>query len=162
MSLLLPLDVWVPIVDGDPCAAAMYNRHYSSARSRARRELRGTLQIMGPCERLVLMTPCRRGLFAWRRQQIRDDGQAGVECSIFRNEGAGLSSSLIIAADVLAYRRWPGLRHFTYVDPKHVSNSNAGRCFQRAGWCYVYVRDENRQRRRKCSSRGLFLMERSA
>ena len=110
--LMLPLGTWAPILDGDELAAAMYNRHYSSARSRLRREQRGTLQFMGPCEQLVLMTPCRRALFAWRRHKVRDDGQAGIECSIFRNEGAGVASDLIRAADALADRRWPGQRHF--------------------------------------------------
>lgn len=139
MSALLPLDTWVPIVDGDPIAAAMYDRHYSSERSRDRRRERGTLQFMGPCERLVLMTPCRRALFAWRKHQIRDDGQIGVECSIFRNEGAGLSSGLIRAADAIADERWPGQRHFTFVDEEKTAarrsrQAAAGECFIRAGW----------------------------
>ena len=136
---LLPLGIWVPVLDGDPIAAAMYERHYSSARSLARRRERGVLQFCGPSARLVLMTPDRRALCAWRKHKVRDDAQAGVECSIFRNEGAALSSELIRAADAIADARWPGERHFTFVDERATARgrsrrSQPGECFRRAGW----------------------------
>jgi hypothetical protein len=131
---LLPFATWVPILDGDATAAAMYERHYSSARSRARRQARGTMLFLGPGEKLVLMTPCRRALFAWRLERYRASGQAGVECAVFRNEGAGLSSDLIRAADAIADARWPGERKFTHVDPRAVQSSNPGFCFLKAGW----------------------------
>jgi len=134
MSALLDLGIWVPILDGDPIAAAMYDRHYSSERSRARRRERGTLQFVGPSNRLVLMTPCRRALFAWRRHMHRADGQSGIECSIFRNEGAGEASTLIAAADAIGDARWPGQRHFTFIDPERVRGNPPGNCFRRAGW----------------------------
>lgn len=159
---LLNLGVWVPILDGEASAAAMYERHYSAVRTLARRRETGALLFLGPGEKLVLATPCRRALFGWRWAKLRADGQDGIECAVFRNEGAGLSSDLIRAADAIADERWPGERHFTYVNPRAVANSNAGRCFQRAGWRYVYVRDENRQKRRKRSTRGLYVMERIA
>jgi hypothetical protein len=154
--MLLALDTWVPILDGDPAAAAMYERHYSSARSRSRRRARGTLLIMGPGYKLLLMTPCRRALFAWRKQKF----VPGVECAIFRNEGAGLSSDLIRAADAIADARWPGARHYTYVDPAAVANSNAGRCFVRADWRYVRM-GESKYSPRLRTSRGLFVLERN-
>lgn len=157
VNSLLPLATWVPILDGDPVAAAMYDRHYSSARSRERRAARGTHQFMGPCERLVLMTPCRRALFAWRRHQVRDDEQTGVECSIFRNEGAGIASDLIIAADLIADRRWPGERHFTFVDEKQVGGTPAGNCFGHAGWRRMLDDDGNTKRSK---ARGLLIWER--
>lgn len=162
MGELLPLATWIPILDGEETAARMYERHYSSARTLARRQASGANLFLGPGEKLVLSTPCRRALFAWRWAKKREDGQTGIECAVFRNEGAGLSSELIVAADAIADARWPGQRHFTYVNPRAVANSNAGRCFARAGWRYVYVRDRNRQRRRKRSTRGLFIMERLA
>jgi hypothetical protein len=68
------------------------------------------------------------------RKFISGDGQKGINCAVFRNEGAGLSSDLIMAADALADERWPGERHFTYVDPQEVKSSNPGYCFLRAGW----------------------------
>jgi hypothetical protein len=137
--MLLDLGVWVPIVDGDPAAAAMYDRHYSSGRSAARRRASGSLYICGPSERLILMTPCRRALFAWRRHKHRMDGLVGVECSIFRNEGAGRSSDLIREADRIAFQRWPQLLHFTFVDAAataggRTSGARPGHCYRRAGW----------------------------
>lgn len=152
---LLPLATWVPILDGDATACAMYERHYSSDRSRARRRARSTLLILGPGFKLLLSTPCRRALFAWRKQKHVE----GVECAVFRNEGAGLSSELIRAADAIADARWPGERHYTYVDPLKVANTNAGRCFVRADWRYVRAR-EGKAAPRKRTSRGLFILER--
>lgn len=160
MTALLDLALWVPILDGDASAAAMYERHYSSGRSLLRRQAAGAMLFLGPGQKLVLSTPCRRALFAWRWAKKRADGQTGIECAVFRNEGAGMASDLIRAADAIADARWPGERHFTYVDPASVANTNAGRCFARAGWRYVYVRDANRQKRRKTSTRGLYIMER--
>lgn len=147
--MLLDLGTWVPILDGDPIAAAMYDRHYSSERSRARRAARGTLQFVGPSERLVLMTPDRSALFAWRRHDFRADGMSGVECSIFRNEGDHLSSDLIRAADALADRRWPGQLHFSYVDEgktaaRRSRYNAAGACFAHAGWRLLERRSQER------------------
>lgn len=164
MTALLDLDTWVPIVDGDPVASAMYERHYSSGRSRARRQGRGALYIAGPCERLLLMTPCRRALFVWRRHKVRDDNQVGVECSIFRNEGAGRSSDLIRAADAIADKRWPKQRHFTFVDEKATAGgrgewSKPGKCFQRAGWKLLRDNDGDPVRSKE---RGLLIFERAA
>ncbi|MBX9815385.1 MAG: hypothetical protein K2X76_11850 [Sphingomonas sp.] len=139
MTALLPLGTWVPIIDGDPVAAAMYMRHYSSKRSRDRRLARATLQIAGPSNRILLSTPCRRALFVWRRHSFRMDSQDGIECMMFRNEGAGLSSELIRAADAIADQRWPGERHFTFVKADETASRRSrqaapGQCFIHAGW----------------------------
>lgn len=150
MSELLPLATWVPILDGDPVAAEIYHAHYSSERSRKRRIERGTMLILGPGQKLVLATPCRRALFAWR-VFIDDTGQKGVNCAIFSNRGAGLSSDLIRAADAVADQRWPGERHYTYVDPNKVS-ANPGFCFKMADWRFCGV----------TKSRGLHILERPA
>jgi hypothetical protein len=69
----------------------------------------------------------------WRKF-LSADGQQGVNCAVFRNEGAGLSSDLIRAADALADQRWPGERHYTYVNPRAVRSTNPGFCFLQAGW----------------------------
>jgi hypothetical protein len=157
---LLDLGVWVPILDGEPTAAAMYERHYSAAKRLDARQAAGTMLFMGPGDKLVLATPCRRGLFGWRRAQFRADGQTGVECSVFRNEGvAGVASSdLIRAADAIADERWPGLRHFTYVDGAATASrrgraSSPGECFVQAGW---------RLLDRVSQQRGLHILERAA
>lgn len=85
---------------------------------------------------MVLITPCARALFGWRRF-IDDSGQQGVNCCFFRNEGAGLASELIREADAIAWERWPGERLYTFVDPRRVRHKrDPGRCFLRAGWRY--------------------------
>ena len=82
---------------------------------------------------MVLLTPDARALFVWRRF-ISKDHQDGVNCAAFRNEGAGLSSALILEAMCLAWRRWPGEGLYTYVDAKKIRNSNPGCSFLKAGW----------------------------
>jgi len=82
---------------------------------------------------MVLLTPDARALFVWRKF-ISGDGQTGVNCAVFRNEGAGISSELIRDAMVLAWERWPGARLYTYVNPKRIQSSNPGYCFIKAGW----------------------------
>jgi hypothetical protein len=137
--MLLDLATWVPILDGEELASAAYERHYSSAKTRRRRMESGAKLFIGPGWKLVLSTPDRLALFAWRKARYRADRQTGVECTIFRNEGASLSSALIRAADVIADRRWPGDRHFTMVDPfatssRRSAHGRPGACFRHAGW----------------------------
>lgn len=133
--------VWLPVRDGDPSGWALFRRHYTYRRSRDQMSLfwqrnRNYGLFVGPGEKVVLITPCGRALFAWRKF-ISMDNQEGVNCSVFRNEGAGLSSELIRAADDIAWARWPGTRLYTYVDPgKTRRKRDPGRCFLRAGWRY--------------------------
>jgi hypothetical protein len=97
----------------------------------------------------VLITPWEDALFVWRRPKFTMNGQVGVCCAVFRNEGPSLSSCMIDEADALAWRRWPGERHYTYVDPKRVRSRNPGYCFVRAGW-----------RRCGVTKKGLIIFER--
>lgn len=129
-SLPLSSDVWVEVKDGDDTGRALFDRHYSRYRYADGRKPK---LFVGPGEKMVLLTPCARAVFAWRRF-ISADGQQGVNCAIFRNEGAGVSSELIRAADVMADNRWPGERHYTYVNDRKIESSNPGFCFQMAGW----------------------------
>lgn len=58
-------------------------------------------------------------------------------CSIFRNEGAGLSSELItqaVAATRFYFGEPPDLGIITFVKPDAVRSSNPGYCYQMAGW----------------------------
>lgn len=126
----LDLQTWITIVDGNDEARAMFDRHYSRYRYKDGRQPR---LFVGPGQKLVLTTPCRRALFVWRKF-ISADGQEGVNCAIFRNEGAGLSSDLIREADAIADARWPNERHYTYVNGKAVASRNPGYCFIKAGW----------------------------
>ena len=121
---------WIEVRDGDDTARAIFDRHYSRRRYADGRK---PLLIVGPGGKMVLLTPCVRALFIWRKYKS-DDGQRGVNCAVFRNEGAGLSSDLIRSAMSKAWKRWPRQRFFTYVDPRKVQSPNPGYCFKCAGW----------------------------
>lgn len=132
------LSMWTEVKDGNPVCLDLFRRHYSYNRKRNQLNfwpIPSDLLFVGPGEKLVLMTQCGRALFCWRKERYRLDGQTGVNCAVFRNEGAGLASDLIKAADCIAWNRWPGERHYTYVDPSKVRHKrDPGRCFLRAGW----------------------------
>lgn len=138
--------VWIQIKDADPSGVALFRRHYSF-----RPRIHGPQRqphFCGPGEKLVLLTPCARALFVWRKFRSMDC-QTGVNCAVFRNEGAGISSALIQSAMQIAWVRWPGERLYTYVNPRRVKSSNPGYCFLVAGW-------------RKCGitkRRGLLILE---
>lgn len=121
---------WRLARDGDPIALQLYLRHYSARRYSDRRN---RFLFVGPGEKLVMVAHDDSAVFAWRKFVSMDD-QEGVCCSVFRNEGTALSSTLIREADAVADRRWPGQRHFTYVSPRAVASTNPGYCFLKAGW----------------------------
>lgn len=145
--MLIPGQHWYAVKDGDPRAVALYCRHYSRDTKKSSEQYRG-FGFSGPGEAMMLMTPGGDALWLWRTRLDRhtgeydaaakrgyDDGQRGVMCAVFRNESAVLSSELVAEADELAWRRWPGERHFTYVDPtKTRRKRDPGRCFRKAGW----------------------------
>lgn len=126
---------WVEVLDGNATAETLFSRHYS--RRPGVRKKRGL--IVGPGEKLLLVWSDATALFAWRKEKFRADDQDGVNCSVFRNEGAALSSDLIRSADTLAWARWPGERHFTFVSPEITAGRRSrraepGACFIHAGW----------------------------
>lgn len=129
---------WFAVLEDDRRALALYLRHYSSTKARGNRAavpLRGNAaKFVGPGASMVLLTTTADAVFVWRKQEYRKDGQVGVECSIFRNESPILASELIREADALAWKRWPGERHFTFVDDAKVRSTNPGACFKKAGW----------------------------
>lgn len=60
---------------------------------------------------------------------------------LFRNEGAGLSSVLIIDATARTYEEWshrygvlPTERLRTEIDVRRVKSANPGYCYLAAGW----------------------------
>jgi hypothetical protein len=121
---------WVEARDGDVLGLAMYRRHYSCHRYRDGRD---PALFVGPGEKTVLLHADGSALFVWRKF-ISGDGQEGVNCAVFRNEGDTLSSVLILEAHGIAWERWPGERLYTYVNPRKVQSANPGYCFIRAGW----------------------------
>ena len=122
--------LWQEFRDGNSRALALYERHYSARQYADGRERR---LFMGPGEKQVLLTRDGTALFGWRRF-VDDSGQQGINCSVFRNEGGTQSSDLIREAMAIAWRRWPGQRLYTYVDPAAVASTNPGYCFIAAGW----------------------------
>ena len=126
---------WIIVKDGDPRAYAIFKRHYTALPYQQRPHANGSL-FVGPGEKIVLLTPSCDALFAWRKMKPGYDksGQIGVNCSVFRNEGDQLSSSLILEAEKLAWERWPGERLYTFINSKKIKSSNPGCCFLKAGW----------------------------
>lgn len=124
-----PPSPWRPVIQSNPKALEMADRHYS-------RKHPGTPLFMGPGKTLVLLTYDDKALFGWRVQKHREDDQSGIECNIFRNEGPELSSELILEAEKLARKKWPDIqRFFTFIDATKVRKKrDPGRCFRRAGW----------------------------
>jgi hypothetical protein len=122
--------VWIEVKDGNPTGKSIFDRHYSRYFYKDGRQPK---LYVGPGEKMVLLTHCAKALFIWRKF-IDASGQHGINCAVFRNEGAGLSSDLIREADRLADHRWPGQRHYTYVSATKVASSNPGFWFVMAGW----------------------------
>jgi hypothetical protein len=127
---LTPENVWIQVKDGDITGQVLFSRHYSKYRYKDGRKPK---LFVGPGEKQVLITADGLCLFVWRRFKSAD-GQQGVNCAIFRNESQRLSSKLILEAEKIAAKRWPGERFFTYVNSKKVKSNNPGCCFKKAGW----------------------------
>src|SRR5438046_2499229 len=97
---LIADDIWIEVKDGNETAMSLFLRHYTA---RKRRKIR---QFIGPGNKMPLLTPDARAVFAWRKFKS-DSGELGVNCAVFRNEGssAGVSSDLIRAACVKAWAK---------------------------------------------------------
>ncbi|MGV3721360.1 MAG: hypothetical protein ACO1SX_10675 [Actinomycetota bacterium] len=124
---------WFLTRDGDAQCLALYERHYSCHHYA---DLRRRTLFVGPGEKLVLIGADADALFVWRKFQS-GDGQQGVNCAVFRNEGRARSSELIREAMSVAWERWPAERLYTYVKARAVQSANPGYCFQQAGWSFV-------------------------
>lgn len=140
MSVQLMLgEGWQEVRDGNDSVRTIFNRHYSR-----RRDSTSKLFI-GPGSKFALITADGTAISAWRKQRYRADGERGVECTIFRREDGDLASALLSEAMAIAWRRWPGERLFTFVDPRKVqptwraSRPTWGHVFYLAGWRFVRV-----------------------
>jgi len=126
---MLPGAHWFPVPDGSPHLRWMLNKHYSLRHYRYRKPKLSC----GPGYKMPLETTDGLASFIWRKF-IDKSGQVSVNCSMFRNEGPELSSSLILEAEQLAWGMWPGERLYTYINPKKIRSTNPGYCFLMAGW----------------------------
>ena len=122
--------MWFEVKDGDARAREIFHRHYSY---RPYADGRKPKLFVGPGQKMVLLTRSLDALFVWRKFKS-DDGNTGVNCSVFRNESPAKSSDLILEAEKMANLRWPGERFFTYVNARKIKSQNPGFCFIKAGW----------------------------
>ena len=123
--------VWCRAKDGDSRARQLFQRHYSRRKLADGRESK---LFVGPGEKFVLISGSNDAMFVWRKFKS-DDDQTGINCAVFRNESAALSSALVIEADRIAWAHWPNEpRHYTYVNAKRIRSGNPGYCFLKAGW----------------------------
>lgn len=122
--------LWTLTKDGDSDGLKLYLRHYSSKYRRSNSKL-----FVGPGEKMVLITSKKDALFVWRRYMRNGESHKRLECAVFRNESAYLSSVLILDAERWAATRWPHERNlWTWIDEREVKSANPGYCFKVIGW----------------------------
>lgn len=130
---------WALSDKGDPRAVAIYDRHYSRRPSSI-----GKPCIAPPGRCLVLTLPIGGGLWVTSAQLpefVKHSWPGAWLCTVFRNESAALSSTLVIAAVEATVAAWgplPPAGFVTFVDAGKVRRKrDPGRCFLRAGWTRV-------------------------
>jgi len=126
---------WVEVNKNHRGARELADRHYS-------RQTPGAPGFLPPGRTLVLVTRCGRAVWGVC-ENVDPAGVLRFRVTIFRNEGAGLSSSLISSATTRTLATWQS-RHGiraplrTEVDASRVrAKRDPGRCFRRAGWRFV-------------------------
>lgn len=145
------MDFWERVTKFDSRACELADRHYS-------RRKPGSGQFMPPGQTIVLYAAPQRiggqgAVWGWWRPHpasgVRSmNGLDGWTCTIFRNESAALSSTLVLDAEramgAFGYEVGPdGM--LTYVWDRKVQSANPGYCFKRAGWA---VRGRSRDGRK--------------
>ena len=119
----------------DPRARVLADRHYN-------RQSIGAANFVPPGRCMVLYAENAGGkafwVTSWPFAEYVKHAWAGAwVCSAFRNEGAGLSSELIIEGVAATLWRWepPELGMITFVDPTKVRKKrDVGRCYRKAGF----------------------------
>lgn len=155
----IPKSRWVLSSSSDPRAVAIVdgNGQFEGLGPHYSRRTPGSKTFTGVGQEVVLVTKCGRAVWACVYQRTPAargsgasrgrEGQADAKPRylwrnmIFRNLGAGLSSSLIQEATEETYRHWiakygrlPEERLRTEIGVKQVRSQNPGYCYQRAGW----------------------------
>lgn len=127
--------MWIPSNRFDKEVLPLADRHYN-------RQKPGSPQFVPPGKCLVLKTPCRRALWvtSWPKYAQHEWRGAWIN-TLFRNEGAGLSSELIFAAILASIDKWPDIPDkgmVTFVDASRTRNKrDPGRCYRKAGFKHV-------------------------
>lgn len=86
-SLAKLLDIlWIVVKDGDPRVSDIYKRHYSCQNyadgRRYQTQYRNRHLVMGPGEKMILLSVDCRAIFGWRKF-IDKSGQGGINCAFF-------------------------------------------------------------------------------
>ncbi len=119
----------------DPFAKALADRHYNRQRPESPQ-----FAPPGRCLVLTADTPFGEAFWitSWPFAEYTRHAWPGAwVCSAFRNEGAGLSSTLItqaVAATVAYFGPSPPRGMVTFVDTRKVRAGNPGYCYQQAGF----------------------------
>jgi hypothetical protein len=128
---------WRYSYKADPRASYLADRHYN-------RRAIGAKQFCPPSRTAVFLSVCERAVWvtSWQKAEYVRHAWAGAWVnSLFRNEGAGLSSELIleaIAATLVVWPEPPDLGIVTFVDAGQVRRKrDPGRCYRRAGFEHV-------------------------
>jgi hypothetical protein len=132
----VPSAVWLRATRADKQCRELADRHYN-------RQKVGAACFTPPGRVIILKTPCVRAVWAtsWPFAQYVKHAWAGAWVnSLFRNEGAGLSSELILAAVKYTAGFWdvPPLGIVTFIDVSKVKpKKDPGYCYLCAGFEYA-------------------------
>lgn len=142
------MTVWEEVSKGDARCRALADRHYS-------RQTPGHPMFTRPGYNQVLYYSDSKGdaVYVWFRPKwesgikgtMRKDGLYAIECTLFRNESAALSSYLILDA-CAALMNWPKSHDTDWPDGaitgvksgaterRRSKHALPGACYRRAGW----------------------------
>lgn len=128
--------VWHQSNRADPLARAVADRHYN-------RQKPGTPQFVPPGRCCVLYTENARGKAIWVTsfpfaEYVKHQWAGAWICSAFRNEGAGIASTMIreaVAATRAYFGEPPELGMITFIDTKKVRPT---KCHGVDTWGYTY------------------------
>lgn len=125
---------WWTSFRADPEVRVMADRHYN-------RQSIGASNFTPPGRCMVLKTAPLKAFWVTSfpfAEYVKHQWAGAWVCSAFRNEGAGLSSALIVEAVACTrgfFGEPPRLGMITFVDPnKTIHKRDPGRCFRKAGF----------------------------
>lgn len=126
---------WSLSYRADPAAQAIADRHYN-------RQSIGAPNFVPPGRCLVLLADPALWVTSWPfAEYVKHDWAGAWVNSCFRNEGAGLSSELILQAVAVTRWYWPDepvLGMVTFIDRSKVRHKrDPGRCYRKAGFSVV-------------------------
>lgn len=128
---------WTMSHRADVEALPLADRHYN-------RQKIGSPQFVPPGRCIVLKSHCRRALWVTSypfAQYVQHAWPGAWINSLFRNEGGGLSSELIVEAVAATLNIWPAVPEMgmvTFVDAAKTRHKrDPGRCYRRAGFRHV-------------------------